>query len=554
MLRNHIKITFRNFTRNPLYTSINVLGLVIGITFSLLLFLGIQDEMSIDRFHEDGERLYRSYFNGVDKETKAFTFTQPSCPYPLYTTLLETNGVENAAYFDDWGDVMMVVGDKSFKQEVYWGTPSMFEIFSFPLIEGNLEKANTNLETVFVSEDIARKFFGKYWQGNTIGKTIEINKDLNVQIAAVFENIGKNSTYRFDVLLNAKMIPGFNDAAFMDDWGRKGATVFSKLNENIDPRGIEKQINAIYEGKPGYGVGGEAMMLFPLEDNHLWTKFEAGVATGGQIEYVRIFFGAALFLLLIACINFINLATAQASKRAKEVGVRKTVGAGKSSLVFQFLSETGVLIALAIFIALWAVNLLLPTINDLTEKAMSIPIGSWAFWLSISGLGLLLTLLAGLYPSFILSRFRPVLVLKNNLSSNYAHKNIRRGLVVFQFVLSAILIISTIVVHHQIDFIKNENLGLNRNNVIHLHLPRPVREKYEPLKNKLEESTSVTHILKTSSLPTNINEISVSHDWEGRNPDDGAYFYMFYTEFGFDQLFDIEMKEGRFLMKIFRQI
>ncbi|MEM6320921.1 MAG: ABC transporter permease [Bacteroidota bacterium] len=550
MLKNYVKIAFRNFVQNPLYALLNVFGLSIGITFSLLLLLGIYDHLTIDRFHTEGDQIYTAYFHGLE-EDGSIPFVQGTCPYALYTTLQEVAGVEKTVYVEDWwGDMMLEKDGKLYKENGVCGTPSMFNIFSFPLVEGTIENTRSNQQTVFLSSDAATRMFGRNWAGKVIGKTITINDEYEVTVAGIFENIPKKSSFRFDVLLNVETLLSERGEAFLTNWGWKSATVYTKLAKNVDPKAVADQINPIYAKAKGHGVGGDAVLFFPFEDNFLYTQFENGIAVGGQIDYVKIFLGAALFLILIACINFINLSTAQASKRAKEVGIRKTVGAEKSSLVFQFLTETGLLIFLTTLLSLVAAYYFVPSINELTDKNIHLPLDNPLFWGILLTFGGVLTLLAGLYPSFVLSSFNPINALKSGPSSRFAHEKIRKGLVVFQFVLSATLIISTIVVNNQIHYIKNKNFGLNRNNIIHFSLPDAFKDKYQPLKNQLESNSAITHVLKTTSLPTDVNSIGVGYTWEGMDdPEDGGYYYQLYTEFGFEEVFGIEMREGRFFDK-----
>lgn len=545
MLKNSFKVAIRNFFRNPFFTLINLLGLSIGVTFSLALFLVLWDNLKIDQFHEDGEQIYRAYFNGLD-ENGQFTFTQGSSPYPLFTTLKEMDGVEDAAYLGGSMELVVEVGDKVFKERASWTSPSLFNIFTFPFIEGGLTEAQKNPQSLFISEATAERLFGKDWRGRAVGSTLKVDQQYKVLVAGVYENMGGNSSIHFDIGINAQLLPMLNEEAFLDNWGRKGATVYTKLYKDIDPRGIENQINLIYKEKPGYGIGGDALMLFPFERNFLWTEFEKGVAVGGQILYVRLLLGASIFLLIIACINFINLATAQASKRAKEVGVRKAVGADRLNLLYQFLAETSVLVFVTLGISLFFLNSILPIINTTVGKEITMPLDQVGFWLSILGFGTLITLLAGLYPAFVLAVYKPVSVLKNKLTANYAHKNVRRGLVVFQFVLSSILIIATFVVHQQIKYIQTEKFGLNRSNIIHFNLPDPYSHQYNLLKQKLESHASIQKVVNVTHLPTNINWITAGIEFPGRDPDDGNYFYCLFTDFGFDNMFDIEMKAGRF--------
>ena len=544
MFRNYLKIALRNFSRNPLYTFINSLGLVLGLTCSLLILLWVNFERTVDRFHPDGDRLYRAYFNGVS-DAGEITFTQGAAPYALYTLLNEYEGVENAAFFEDGEEVMMQYEDNILKADGAWGSTSVFEVFDFPMIIGGLEVAEQELFTAFISDELARKLIGDDWQEKSIGAGVKINDQNTITIAGVYKKMGKNSSLQFDFLANAaakaEARPGWAHS-----WSVKGATVYARLAPGVLPESVADYVNPIYEQTDGYGVGGEAMMLFPFEDNYLWTKFEQGIATGGRIQYLRIFSGAAIFLILIACVNFINLSTAQSASRAKEVGIRKTVGAFQTNLILQFLLETGVLVLIALTTALGLTHYLLPYMNDFTQLVIRIPWEQLSFWASILALAVTLTLTAGLYPAFVLSVFKPAKVLKSGPVTNRSNTLLRKSLVVFQFSLSAILIISTITVHRQLDLIQNDHLGLDRENVLSLEMPAAVKAKYEVLKEKLLSDPGVATVLRTTHTPVNIQWINVGFEWEGKQENQSNYFYMLNTEAGFAGAFDIEMVDGRF--------
>lgn len=545
MFKHYFKISFRSFGRNALFTFINGFGLLLGILVGIVMLFWAQDELKVDKFHPDSERIQRVYFNGVSPEGE-ITFTQGASPYALFTKLKETAGVEEVVLYDDRGSRLIKFDEKILKEKGAWSTPSLFKMFDFPMIKGGPETTVNDNKTLFISEDLANRLYGEQWPDTLIGSSIRVNDDTDYILAGIFENVGKNSNFHFDYIFNAHFLTVARGRGWAENWGAKNSTVFVKLFEGTDPDGIEDVINPYYATTDGYGVGGEEMMLFPFEKDYLWTKFEQGVAVSGRIQYVRIFFGAALFLILIACINFINLSTAQAAKRAKEVGVRKTVGAASSNLVGQFLTETGILIFMVLILALGLAHLLLPSLNNISDKAIRIPWLDPSFLLSIIGSGLLLTVVAGLYPAFVLSRFRPAKVLKGYMGRKVNGDYLRKSLVIFQFVLSGILIIATITVQSQLNLIQHENLGLDRDNVISLTMNDPIYEKFDIIKEKLEQYGGTEQIVRTAGSPIDVDWIGTRYTWEGQAPDDGNYFYLMNTEAGFEKVFNIEMAEGRF--------
>ncbi|MCB0629987.1 MAG: ABC transporter permease, partial [Lewinella sp.] len=542
--KNYLKVAFRNFYRNGLYTFINGFGLALGLSCSLLILLWVHFESNVDHFHPEGDRIYRAYFNGLSPEGEV-TFTQGAGPYALYHLFQEYDGVEKPAYFEDDIELILAMGEQAYMERGAWGSPSVFETFDFPLLAGSIGNSEKQLETIYISEDLAKKFFGEDWLTESVGAVLRVNDDREETIAGVFRNIGSNSSLQFDFLLNIEQVAE-QYPNWAQGWGNKGAMIFAKLAPGVAPSAVEGYVNPIYKDTDGYGVGGDAMMLFPFEDNYLWTKFEQGIASGGKIQYMRIFFGAAMFLILIACINFVNLSTALSSKRAREVGIRKAVGAQRNNILFQFLSETGLLVFMALLGALLLDLLLLPLLNGLTGQTIAIPWQQPAFWLTILGLGVALTFVAGLYPAFVISLYRPVKVLKTGALKQKGSLSLRKSLVVFQFVLSSILIISTITVHNQLNLIQHENLGLDRSNVLVLPINDRIGEQYDVLKDKLLQSSAISEVLRSTSAPVDINWINVGYEWEGKLEDQSNYFYRLNTEASFADVFDIEMADGRF--------
>lgn len=545
MFAHYFKISMRNFRRNALYTFINGFGLFLGILVSILMLLWVYDESQMDRFHPDTERLYRAYFNGVSPEGE-ITFTQGSSPYALYKKLLETPGVEDAIFFDERNPVIMKFGEKVLKEGGAWATPSLFEVFDYPMLMGGVENTKGHDQSIFISEDLAHRIYGNFLSDTLIGSTLLVNEETDYKLAGIFKNVGKNSSLAFDYIFNAHFLRSARGNGWEDNWGAKQAMVIAKLHDGTSSNQIEDVINPYYATTDGYGIGGEALMLFPFEKNYLWTKFEQGEAISGRIQYVRIFIGAAFFLLLIACINFINLSTAQATKRGKEVGVRKTVGALSGNLVRQFLVESGILIFLVLLLAMTCVVLLLPALNAITNKAISISWTQPGFIFGLIAFGLILTMLSGLYPAFVLARFRPVSILKGQTSSRIQKDYLRRMLVVFQFVLSGVLIISTLTVQNQLHLIQHENLGLDRDNVIAMGLNGPIYDHFDVIQEKLYQYGGVDKIARTSGSPVDLGWIDTRYSWEGHAPDNDDYYYILNTEDGFDEVFQIEMKEGRF--------
>ncbi|MEM6764174.1 MAG: FtsX-like permease family protein [Bacteroidota bacterium] len=543
MYKSYFKLALRNFWKEKLQSSIHIFGLTLGLTFGLLMLLWVQDEVEIDKFHEDSSRVYQVFYQNQQIETP---FLSHSVSYPTGTRLQEeVPGVEAAALMEHEDDFSVEVGDKIFKERGRWGHFDVFKIFSFPILEGSLETSEADLASVIISDELAEKYFGKLWQGNAVGKTVGMQEETFV-IKAVFEKIPEQSSIQFDLLANMEF--RVNQHSWIDHWGNRMFRGYVKTKALTSTSQAEDQITQIYRKEnPDDRNGATTEIQFlPFKDRYLWGRYENGEIVGGRIEYVRIFLLVGIFLILIACINFINLSTARASSRAREVGVRKTIGAKKNHLVSQFLVETSLYTLGATCLSILLSYLLLPEVNTITGKEISIPLQSPLFWGGVGMMVLMLTFLAGLYPAYILSGFKPALAVKGGFRAQKKGKVLRSGLVVTQFVLSGLLIISTLTVKKQLDYIQFANLGLDRDNMVYMDMSGPMYERYDALKTNLLQYPEIAHVLQTSHAPINIRLSTGDYTWPGKGPDEFHSITMFWTEVEFAEAFDVAIEEGRF--------
>ena len=452
MLKNYLKIAFRNLVKHKVYSAINIVGLAIGMACSLLIILWVQDEKGVDAFHANKNQLYRIYmkefFSG---KINGVIWT----PGPLAQELKrQIPEIQYATAYEWPSDQTFAVGDKVNKFSLNSADADFFKMFSFKLLQGTAEQALSKPNGIAISRTMAETFFGS--PQAAIGQAIKYDNRRNYQVTAVFENIDARSSIKFDCLRNWEDFTSENDWA--KHWDSTDPVTFFMIRADAKRENVEKKIQHFmdqFDRDGGKKVRTELAMQ-PFHEYYLNSNFEGAEIAGGKIENVRLFSFVAVFILLIACINFMNLATARSGQRSKEVGVRKAVGARQHSLVRQFMSEAVLIALFSVFLALLTVILLLPAFNNLTGKSIHIPFQNPLFWLVISSLAVLTGVIAGSYPAFFLSALNPIKVLKGSKALGGRSIILRKGLVVFQFSLSIMLIVGMIVVYQQLEYVQKK--------------------------------------------------------------------------------------------------
>jgi putative ABC transport system permease protein len=458
MFRNYLKTAFRSLWRNKTISSINVLGLALGITCSLLIMLWINDEKSVDGFHKNGAQLYsvieRQYRDG---KADAFFGGPGMMADEMKRVLPDVQYASNYA----WNQLKTFeANNKIIKENGNHAGGDFFKMFSYSLLQGNANTALRSISDIAISKKMAEEFFGS--PAAAIGKTIRYQNNKDLKITAVFDNLPENSTAQFDYLLSWQSF--LQDNAWAKDWSNNGPATYLMLRKGTDPEVFERKISRFLDNynKDQTAHSYSRLGMIHYSDVYLNSNFKNGELSGGRIQYVRLFSIIGIFILLIACINFMNLTTARSVKRAKEIGIRKVAGAIRFSLIQQFIGEALLVASIATIISLSLVSFILPEFNILTKKNIHIPFHDPIFWLSIGGLLLITGIVSGSYPAFYLSSFKPVRVLKGALRFSGSVLWFRKGLVVFQFVLSIILIIGTIVVSRQVSYVQNTDLGFDK--------------------------------------------------------------------------------------------
>jgi ABC-type antimicrobial peptide transport system permease subunit len=545
MFKNYLKIALRNLFRQKVYSFINISGLAVGMACFILILLWVQDELRYDRFHENIEYIYRvldyeKYSNG---EELYFT-SNPAVLGPIlkeeYPEILEFTR------FTRGRNIITQYGGKRFNDDGFaFADPSFFRLFTFPLVEGNEESVFSDPYSLVISEEAAGKYFG---DENPIGKTIQIDNRLDFKISGVAKDIPSNSHLQFKFLAPFTTIKEFGGK--LEGWNSFAYATYILLDRNADYREVSRKIEDVVRQRDEKSI--VSLSLQSIKDVHLYSSHIWGLGGDGDVKYVYIFSIIAIFILLTACINFMNLATARSARRAKEVGLRKVAGAARKEIIFQFLGESILIAFIALAFSIALVDLMLPFFNSLSGKQLVLPIGG-NFTIIMMMLGTVIGtgIIAGSYPALFLSAFQPVTVLKGPLNLGVKGSAFRKILVSFQFVLTIVLIIGTLVFNRQLHFIRNQKLGFNEEHVLSITLKGNLTKKTDFLKNELMRSGDVVSVSAVSDLPTRIRTSAIVDEWEGRDADEQYLSHLFYADQDFLKTMQTEMVQGRFFSEEF---
>ncbi len=542
MLKNYLLVAIRNLRKNKAFSIINILGLALGLGCSLLIFLWVSDERNMDKFNAQGRQLFSVYERQYyDNRIEAFHGTPGILGDEMKKVLPEVKYASGMA----WNDLATFqVGDKIMKEEGNHAGADFFKMFSYTLLQGNAENALKSPVSIAISRKMANDFFGG--PQVAIGKTIRYANTKDLTVAAVFENPPRNSSMKFDYLVNWQYF--LEEQQWAKEWGNNGPKTFILLRPDADPVAFDKKIVQFLDkyNKEQSNAFRIKLGIQRFDDMYLHSHFnEAGIISGGRIEYVRLFSLVAIFILIIACINFMNLTTARSIKRAKEIGIRKVVGAFRGSLIRQFIGEAMLLTTFSMLIAVLLVALLLPAFNQLTGKQIEFPSNNPIFWSGMVALILFTGFFSGSYPALFLSGFNPVVVLKGTLKLSSWSAWFRKGLVVFQFGLSIILIIGTIVVSRQIKFLQTTDIGYNRENLIYIPLEGALQKQYQLFKQKAVNLPGIKYITRISQTPTAIENGTGGVEWEGKDPNTLPMFTQAAVGYDFTKTMGIRILQGR---------
>ena len=544
LIGNYVKIAARNLFRQKGYSLINIAGLAIALAVTLLIMLWVQDEWRTDKFHANGDRIF--LLKRTIPLADGTLTVENSVPYPLVEAIQDQlPEVENYIPIGREEEMTLNSGDKTFRAKGTFANAAYFESFSFPVLAGEVRDLDEKPEALAISESLAHKFFGKKWPATAIGATLTLRDMGDFSVSAVYKDIPANSSLQHDFIYPLDNFVQSRD--WMLDWRNSGMQAALLLTEVAHPNEVVQKIEKIYQGHLD-GDMLEGCRVQKFEEGYLYGQFdEQGKVAGGRIEYVQMFAMAALLLLTISCINFVNLATARASKRAKEVGVRKTIGAGKNSLVTQFMVEAGMITLISVGIGLLLAQLALPQVQLITEKMLQFDYTASMFWACLGIIVLVVTLFSGLYPAFVLSSFQPTEVLKGKIQSQSRTIGLRKGLVIIQFVLALLLVVGAFVIREQVQYIQTKNLGINKDNLIVIEREAEIGDKYNVLKDQLLKAPGIDKMTIGPTSPIDIISSTSGVSWPGKRPEDQHLeFRYFWAASDFLETLDIPMAAGRF--------
>jgi ABC-type antimicrobial peptide transport system permease subunit len=537
MFKNYFKIAWRNLLKNKLHSFINITGLAAGMAVALLVGLWIWDEVSFDRYFRNHNRLVQVLCNQTEKGE---TYTDNSLAMPVGEALRSKYG-QDLKYVSlaSWeNDYLVKVGDKKLDRKGMWVQPDFPGMFTLSMVRGNSNALN-DPSSVLIAQSLANAIFGA---NDPLNKIISVNNQYDLKVAGVYADLSRNTNF-YNVQL---LLPWAHQANWLNkqtSWDNHCGQLFVQLQDHVDLHTLNEKIKAL--PTPHIKRWKEEIMLHPFDKLHLYTEFKNGKAVGGRIQFVWLFGIVGIFVLLLACINFMNLSTARSTMRAREVGIRKTIGSLRIQLIAQFLSESLVIVFLAFLLGIVLVELSLPFFNTLADKEIPVRWGNPLFWSLALAFVLITGVVAGSYPAFYLSAFKPIKVLKGVIQVGRLASMPRKILVVIQFTVSVTLIIGTMVVFLQINHAKDRPVGYNRAGLITVDMKTPeLRKNYEALHNELLQSGAVSQLARSSHSATyfpNNNSI----EWRGKDPAQVAFYRTITVSPEFGKTIDWRIQEGR---------
>lgn len=542
MLTNYFKVALRVMVRNKTYAVINIAGLAFGITGAMLLSLWITKEFSYDQFHSDKERIYEAWNKRkTDGRSDCWNIT----PRVLAPTLVqEYANIEMAISYAKYADTYLFsVGEnRIMRDNVQFADPEFLRIFSFPLVKGNAASAMTDPNTIVLTERFAKQLFG---EREAFGETLTISlsgQNFPLIVTGILKDLPSNTDFDFEFLIPWQFVESLSGKE--TNWHNNSVRTFVKINEGTDVENLNREIKDVRKTHAA-DTDDTEVFLYAFTKNHLYARFENGVPVGGRIEIIRMLGILGVCLVAIGCINFINLSTARAQRRSKEVAVRKVSGAYRRSLVMQFLCESVLITLGAALISLLAVYFLLPSFSTLVQEQVSLNFQNLAFWAGMLAVSIIVGLIAGSYPALYLSSLRPVAILKGGRISTSSKNAMRTALVVFQFGFAITMIVSTMVVHKQIKYVQNRETGYAKDNLVYHALVGDLDKNYTAYRNELLQSGVAVSVTKTSSPITQRMSNTTGIQWKGKDPQNSISIERFNVDENISATAGLTIIEGR---------
>lgn len=549
MVKHTILFSFRSFKRYKSSFLINLIGLSSGLACAFLIYLWISDEMQVDKFHENGRLIYQVLTN---EQSQSGIVTGEPTPHLLANALeVEIPEIESAISFSPTAnDIIFSIDDLKTKAAGHFAGADFFKMFSYPLLVGNPDNVLSDKNHITISESLALRMFNTTdgLIGKTLNWSIQSFRSTGI-INGIFKDTPSNSTHQFDYIIHFEQFEDLVRTYVPElTWGTSQPFTYVLLSEETEAGSVNDKISGFIRQKTGNDR--PDLFLTPFQDRYLYGNYKNGIQAGGRIEYVRVFSIIASFILIVACINFMNLSTARASRRLKEVGVKKAIGAQRQSLIFQFMGESMILAFLSMLLAVVMIFSALPQFNIITGKELSL---DWDSRLILTALSitLLTGLISGSYPAFFLSGMRPVEVLKGKLRNTQKASLARKGLVTFQFIVSVLLIVSVTVIYKQVDFVQSKNLGYNKAQLVSFPKEGKTAENLELFLEQAAQLPGISHISAISNNMTQSGNTIGVIDWEGKSPETDVIFQFIALDFDMLETLETEILTGRSFSKAY---
>lgn len=542
MFKHNLLVSWRMLKRDKAFSLINISGLTLGMLVALFIVFWIKDEWSYDKFHKNHDRIYSVFRHTTFADQ---VFTGNSVPYPLVQTLEEDYPeVEKMALIRQRPPSVLLGNEIMGRANGLYANEAFFSLFSWELMAGDATVLLTDPYSIVISAALAEKYFGSNWKvkDRAIGQSILINNDREFKVTGVFEDIPTHSSLQFDFVLPINEY--LSSANGIEHWDNSNFQLYLQLRQDADVAQVNEKIKLL-QNEHIEGFTSE-IFLHPLAELHLGASFENGTQVLSKMSYyIRIFSLIAFFILLIAGINFINLTIAKAIDRAKEIGIRKAIGAGRMSIISQFTSHSLLLVGISFAFAILLFFLALPLFNTITGKNVIIQLIDTATIFSFASIGLLSVAITALYPAIFLSSLQAVQVLKSSFRLTNRGLLMRKGMVVFQFAVSVLLIVGTLTIYKQIRYIQSKNLGLDRENVIYTHLNRTLREKLPSIKEELLRMPGIEWVSSSSQSPLDVTSGTHSYAWPGLSEESRTEIHTLSVNYDFLEVMDMKLTQGR---------
>jgi putative ABC transport system permease protein len=543
MLKNILVITIRNFFRQPGHSFLNVFGLSAGFTCALLILLWVTHEYSFDRFHAETDKLFK-VLTHVEADGSFQTYDVASVAMDV-SSVPEAETLVSVSSGNRWPHELCFRPEGKTNECIYlhgvYANEHLFSVFNFPIIAGD-QNPLKQTANIAISEKMSQALFGSI---SALGKTIKVDDRYEVMIASVFQNIPTNSSLQFDFALPYSILKkqwGINEEGFAQNF----FNIYIKTNSAISAERLTEKLNDVRVLTEAHKAQKVSYQAYPVADWHLKSKFEGGKNTGGRIEYIILFMIIGGLVVIMAVINFINMSTARASLRAKEIGIRKVTGAVRGTIAAQFMGESFLIVFLSFLLSLLIAQLALPLFNTLLAQPIELTVFSGRMPLYLICFLLVVALLAGVYPSLVMSSFQPIRILKNQLSSQRSgSQGFRKALLVVQLSVSIGIIIFSGVLYQQLNFITNKNLGFDRGNMIRLEPTFPLLKKFDSFKNELIKDPSILSVSASNSNPLSTGGGNTGVTWPGKSPDVRVSFKTMGCSYEFPTTLGLTLKEGR---------